>query len=167
MAGVERLLGEAAGEGECLRNRSDGQRALMPQLKAGKRNSSAEVAPAYCKLAKAGAALELLGAIERCGASSARNAFCTNILDLLRRPPDRNKACARGAFTCRPAQRKKIFSRWTAGPFQADGAVRTGLGDGANGRADHTCNASGHCAGPWDTIVLAMALVVLLERHRS
>ena len=85
MAGVERLLGEAAGEGACLRNRSDGQRALMPQLKAGKRNSSAEVAPAYCKLAKAGAALELLGAIERCGASSARNAFCTNILDLLRR----------------------------------------------------------------------------------
>ena len=49
VAGVERLLGEAAGEGECLRNRSDGQRALMPQLKAGKRNSSAEVAPAYCK----------------------------------------------------------------------------------------------------------------------
>ena len=45
--------------------------------------------------------------------------------------------------------------------------MRTGLGDGANGRADHTCNASGHCAGPWDTIVLAMALVVLLERHRS
>ena len=66
-----------------------------------------------------------------------------------------------------PAQRKNFFSRWTAGPFQADGAVRTGLGDGANGRADHTCNASGHCAGPWDTIVLAMALVVLLERHRS
>ena len=109
MAGVERLLGEAAGEGECLRNRSDGQRALMPQLKAGKRNSSAEVAPAYCKLAKAGAALELLGAIERCGASSARNAFCTNILDLLRRPPDRNKACARGAFTCAPRS-GRIFS---------------------------------------------------------
>ena len=43
VAGVERLLGEAAGEGECLRNRSDGQRAPMPQLKAGKRNSSAEV----------------------------------------------------------------------------------------------------------------------------
>ena len=63
MAGVERLLGEAAGEGECLRTRSDGQRALMPQLKAGKRNSSAEVAPAHCKLAKAGAALELQGAI--------------------------------------------------------------------------------------------------------
>ena len=26
-----------------------------------------------------------------------------------------------------PAQRKNFFSRWTAGPFQADGAVRTGL----------------------------------------
>ena len=109
MAGVERLLGEAAGEGECLRNRSDGQRAPMPQLKAGKRNSSAEGAPAYCKLAKAGAALELLGAIERCGASSARNAFYTNILDLLRRPPDRNKACAIGAFTCAPRS-GRIFS---------------------------------------------------------
>ena len=59
----ERLLGEAAGEGACLCSRSDGQRALMPQLKAGKRNSSAEVAPAHCKLAKAGAALELQGAI--------------------------------------------------------------------------------------------------------
>ena len=56
---------------------------------------------------------------------------------------------------------------WPQSTFQADGAVRTGLGDGANGRADRTCNASGHCAGRWDTIVLAMALVVLLERHRS
>ena len=70
---------------------------------------SEKVAPAYCKLAKAGAALELLGAIERCGASSARNAFCTNILDLLRRPPNRNKACARGAFTCAPRS-GRIFS---------------------------------------------------------
>ena len=61
------------------------------------------------QIRKAGAALELLGAIERCGASSARNAFCTNILDLLRRPPDRNKACARGAFTCAPRS-GRIFS---------------------------------------------------------
>ena len=53
-------------EGACLRSshdRSEGQRALMRQLKAGKRNS-AEVPPGHKNRHKLCPARELLGAIE-------------------------------------------------------------------------------------------------------
>ena len=167
VAGVERLLGEAAGEGECLRNRSDGQRAPMPQLKAGKRNSSAGGCTCLLQISKSRRSSRAAGR----NRALRRQLGQERLLHKYTRPfaaPSRQKQSLRHRrlHLC-PAQRKNFFSRWTAGPFQADGAVRTGLGDGANGRADRTCNASGHCAGPWDTIVLAMALVVLLERHRS
>ena len=33
-------------------------------------------------------------------------------------------------------------------------AARKGLGEGANGPAEHTCNASGHCTGLWDNTMV-------------
>ena len=76
---------------------------------------------AYCKLAKAGAALELLGAIERCGASSARNAFLHKYTRPFAAPSRQKQSLRQRRLHLCPAQRKNFFSRWTAGPFQADG----------------------------------------------
>ena len=90
-------------------------------------------------------ARELLGAIEHCGTSSARGAFCTNSRPFCGAPSRRKQSLRqRSSFTCRPAQRKIFFSWWSGGPFQADG--------GGEERAGRGCKWPGRtylqCLGP-------------------
>ena len=85
----------------------------------------------------------------RPGAPSAQ------ILDLFAaHPPDENKACAKEAASPVAPRSGRFFS---AGGQEVHSkrmeAARKGLGEGANGPAEHTCNASGHCTGLWDTMV--------------
>ena len=84
--------------------------------------------------------------------------FSTFLLPFCGAPSRRKQSLRqRSSFTCRPAQRRIFFSWWSGGPFQGMEAARKGLGEGANGPAEHTCNASGHCTGLWDnTMVYAV-----------
>ena len=86
----------------------------------------------------------------RPGAPSAQ------ILDLFAaHPPDENKACAKEAASPVAPRSGRFFS---AGGQEVHSkrmeAARKGLGEGANGPAEHTCNASGHCTGLWDNTMM-------------
>ena len=86
----------------------------------------------------------------RPGAPSAQ------ILDLFAaHPPDENKACAKEAASPVAPRSGRFFS---AGGQEVHSkrieAVRKGMGEGANGPAEHTCNASGHCTGLWDNTMV-------------
>lgn len=86
----------------------------------------------------------------RPGAPSAQ------ILDLFAaHPPDENKACAKEAASPVAPRSGRFFS---AGGQEVHSkrmeAARKGLGEGANGPAEHTCNASGHCTGLWDNTMV-------------
>ena len=86
----------------------------------------------------------------RPGAPSAQ------ILDLFAaHPPDENKACAKEAASPVAPRSGRFFS--AAGQevhSKRMEAARKGLGEGANGPAEHTCNASGHCTGLWDNTMM-------------
>lgn len=102
-------------------------------------------ADAYAEEEQLCPARELLGAIEHCGTSSARGAFCTNSRPFCGAPSRRKQSLRqRSSFTCRPAQRKIFFSWWSGGPFQADG--------GGEERAGRGCKWPGRtylqCLGP-------------------
>ena len=73
----------------------------------------------------------------------------------LRGPPDENKACAKEATSPVAPRSGRFFS--AAGQevhSKRMEAARKGLGEGANGPAEHTCNASGHCTGLWDNTMV-------------
>ena len=73
----------------------------------------------------------------------------------LRGPPDENKACAKEATSPVAPRSGRFFS--AAGQevhSKRMEAARKGLGEGANGPAEHTCNASGHCTGLWDNTMM-------------
>ena len=91
--------------------------------------------------------------------AGGRGAFCTNSRPFCylfaAHPPDENKACAKEAASPVAPRSGRFFS---AGGQEVHSkrmeAARKGLGEGANGPAEHTCNASGHCTGLWDNTMV-------------